>query len=219
MKLTTEQIESNKKEFIRLLKSTLRPGINELCEWLEKQSDFFTAPSSSRFHGSYKGGLCQHSLNVYYAATKLKANMSDLALPEKNLDGIEENSVIVAALLHDLCKANFYRENVKVYKDDASGAWKHYIGYDIVDQLPLGHGEKSAIIAQQFIRMSAAELCAIRWHMGCGDPGAFVSPYEKPALNTAMDNVPLLILIQNADMFASYLMEGENNQKVDNAID
>ena len=53
-----------KEEFIELLKSTNRDGIDKLLAWIEK-SDFYKAPASTRFHGSYEGGLLEHSLNVY----------------------------------------------------------------------------------------------------------------------------------------------------------
>ena len=45
-----------KEQFLELLKTVNREGINELIEFLEK-SDFFKAPASTRFHGSYEGGL------------------------------------------------------------------------------------------------------------------------------------------------------------------
>lgn len=47
-----------------LLRSVNREGMDELINFIEK-SDFFKAPASTRFHGSYEGGLLEHSLNVY----------------------------------------------------------------------------------------------------------------------------------------------------------
>ena len=41
-----------------------RPGAASLLNWL-LTTDFFEAPASTRFHGAYKGGLVDHSLNVY----------------------------------------------------------------------------------------------------------------------------------------------------------
>ena len=89
----------NKERFISLLTSVKRDGIEDLLKWLE-ESDFYEAPASTRFHGSYKGGLLQHSLNVY---DELKRLLS--VYPEIQ---VSEESVIISALLHDLCKANLY---------------------------------------------------------------------------------------------------------------
>ena len=53
-----------KEEFLKLLRETNREGMENLINFLEK-SDFFTAPASTRFHGSEEGGLVKHSLQVY----------------------------------------------------------------------------------------------------------------------------------------------------------
>lgn len=90
---------NNKERFVSLCASVKRKGISELLEWLGK-SDFYTAPASTRFHGSYEGGLVQHSLNVY---DELKRLLS--IYPE--IECSEETAVIIS-LFHDLCKVNFY---------------------------------------------------------------------------------------------------------------
>lgn len=217
-KLTQEQIQANKTEFINLLRSTNRQGIDTLINWLENNSDFFTAPSSSRFHGAYEGGLCQHSLNVYHAATQLFSTMLPLASAEHNVNDIKPENIIIVALLHDLCKTNFYVKSIKNFKDEVTNTWRQYYTYDIHDTFPVGHGEKSVIMAQNFIRLTGNEIIAIRWHMGTSDPGAFISPYEKSSLNDSMNSCPLLVIIQQADVFASYMMEGMFDPKVENLI-
>ena len=59
-------INDYKQEVIRIFKENIaRPGADKLLEWLEK-SDFFYAPASSRFHSAHLGGLCEHSVKVYY---------------------------------------------------------------------------------------------------------------------------------------------------------
>ena len=150
-KLTQEQIQANKIEFINLLRSTGREGIETLINWLETKSDFFTAPSSTIYHGNYDGGLCQHSLNVYKAAKEFIKNSQTTALKEYELDKISDTSIIIAALLHDLCKTNFYVKEYKNFKDEATNTWKKYQTYKCVDNFPLGHGEKSVIMIQNFI--------------------------------------------------------------------
>ena len=74
-----------KEKFIELLKSTNRPGIEDLISFLEK-TDFFTAPASTRFHGSFEGGLVEHSLKVYEILDyKAKNNVLKLEIPDDTI--------------------------------------------------------------------------------------------------------------------------------------
>ena len=183
---TNLQLEEMKAEYKQLLSSVQRPGIENLIEWLDK-CDFYEAPSSTKYHNNCKGGLLAHSLNVYKAAVKIRDNMKDIALPEKNIGSISDETLIVAALLHDLCKINYYVPAIKTWKDENApygNQWKKYIAYDINDTFPLGHGEKSVLIAQQFIRLTGEEILAIRWHMGPWN----VAPNEMNDLQAANEN-------------------------------
>jgi hypothetical protein len=215
--MNKEKIENNKKEFISILRSTKREGIENLINWLENKSDFFNAPSSTIYHCNYPGGLCQHSLNVYYAAKSFFETYKQLALPEKKLENIKEGNIIISALLHDLCKANFYTPVEKFTKDE-KGAWIKYYSYKIEEKLPLGHEPKSIFIAQTFIKLTGEELCAIMWHMAMSDVGHWLSNYQKPSMQTSFDRIPLSVLIAQADFFASYCMEKEIDQTVENRI-
>ena len=205
-------LEKQKAEFIELLRSTKREGIENLIKWLEK-SDFFTAPSSTIYHNDFPGGLCAHSLNVYRAAKDFYETYKKLVLPGKDMS-FGEDSIIIASLLHDLCKTNFYVPTEKWCKDD-NGAWVKYMTYTMDEKLPLGHGPKSVFIAQSFIKLSGPEICAIAWHMGMSDIGAWISNYQKPSMQQSFENVPLSVLIMQADFFASYCMEVKLDQKKD----
>ena len=221
MVYTQEQISNMKREFISLLRSTNRNGIENVINWLENQSDFFTAPASASYHGSFEGGLLSHSLNVYKAALKIRENMMELALPEKNIASITDESVIIATLLHDVCKTNFYSPKKKMWKDETQypNQWRAYQSYEIVDKFPLGHGEKSVIMLLSLgLSLTGPEICAIRWHMGMTDPGSYLSPYEKPALMKAINDVPIVMLVAQADAFASFNMEKEVDQKTANEV-
>ena len=93
-----------KEEFCEIFRSQIsRPGAEKLLTWLEG-TDFFTAPASTRFHGACEQGLVMHSLNVYRA------------LMEQLEEGDSAESFAICALLHDLCKANFYSEGTKNQK-------------------------------------------------------------------------------------------------------
>ena len=177
-------------EFVTLLESTKRPGIKELIKWLDN-SDFKVAPASTRYHGNYEGGLIEHSLNVYYELIRQK----DLI----NLLNIPQDTLIIASLLHDLCKVNYYKEDIRNVKKN--GTWVPEPYYTVDDLFPIGHAEKSVIVAQEFIKLTDVEIAMIRGHMG-----GFVSdPYFNPSV--LYNKYPEAILLQIADMTATYIIE------------
>lgn len=189
--------------YIQLLKSVRRPGVDALVDYLEK-SDFFEAPASTIYHGSYAGGLLEHSLNVYTMLQWYVANLqdSDFELPK-----ISEESVIIVALLHDLCKVNCYHESTRNVKNEQTGKWEKVPCYKREPLLPMGHGGKSVFIIQQFIKLTPEEAQAIYWHMGAYD----TSPYNTlNELGKSYDMNLLAFLLNQADMMATYIAENPN---------
>lgn len=132
-----------KQEFIDLLKSTKREGIEDLIKFLEEKTDFYTAPSSTRFHGSFEGGLLEHSMKVY-EILKHKA--------DKNIMSMEwqDDTLIISALLHDICKVNFYKVDYRNAKNE-HGEWEKVPYYTVDDTIPYGHGEKSVMMISEYI--------------------------------------------------------------------
>lgn len=193
-----------KDRFIEIYKENItRPGADRLLGWLET-SDFFTAPASTRFHLSRPGGLVEHSVNVYerfrelFCREKERYNGGPVnLLPE------EEEAVAICALLHDICKANFYTVEMRNRKNE-QGQWEKYPFYVVDDQLPYGHGEKSVYIVSGFMKLSREEAMAIRWHMGGFDDSVKGGSY---ALNGALEKFPLVLMLHIADMQATYLDE------------
>ena len=189
--------------YIQLLKSVRRPGVDALIDYLEK-SDFFEAPASTIYHGSYAGGLVEHSLNVYTMLQWYVANLqdSDFELPK-----IGEESVIIVALLHDLCKVNCYHESTRNVKNEQTGKWEKVPCYKRDPLLPMGHGGKSVFIIQQFIKLTPEEAQAIYWHMGAYD----TSPYNTlNELGKSYEMNLLAFLLNQADMMATYIAENQN---------
>ncbi len=93
-----------KTEFIELLKATNRENIDYVIEDL----GFFEAPASSKNHFNFEGGLVEHSLNVYKIAVMLKEQMATFR-PDV-IARIPDDSIAIAALLHDVCKADIYKK-------------------------------------------------------------------------------------------------------------
>jgi hypothetical protein len=180
-----------KDRFIDLLRMTNRPGIDALVVWMYEKTDFFTAPASTKYHGATEFGLLEHSLAVYDNLLKLK-NIFEI--------GINRDTAAITSLLHDLCKANFYTVSQRNVKED--GVWKQVPYYAVEDQLPLGHGEKSVILLQAFIRPTVDEIMAIRWHMGSAGGGDYETNMARSA---AMDRYPIVGLLHMADMAACFI--------------
>ncbi|MBQ3959817.1 MAG: HD family phosphohydrolase, partial [Muribaculaceae bacterium] len=191
---------NNKDRFIELLRSTGREGVNEVIDELESLG-FFEAPASTRFHLNCEGGLLEHSLNVCDTALAVREVM--IAKDESLRDLLPKDSVIIASLLHDTCKADIYKRVMKKRKN-AFGVWEDVPGYDVdYSNFPMGHGEKSVIVLLCCgLALTDDEMMAIRWHMTAWDL-AFQSPEMKGNLNQAKEICPLLTLIQAADGLAS----------------
>jgi len=199
-------IEANKREFIELLKSTGREGVDDLIEYLDEgRNHFFTAPASVNHHLNKDGGLVQHSLNVCHAALKLRE--LTLSMRPDLEPRLSRDSVIIASLLHDICKADIYRPTRRKRKD-ATGIWVEVDSYDVdYSNWPMGHGEKSAMMALWAgMDITQEELLAIRWHMTAWDL-PMQSVEATKSLNTARDQHPLCSLVQLADGIAANLVE------------
>ena len=202
-----ELLASQKKElFENLLRSTNREGIESVIAFLNN-TDFYTAPSSASYHSNYQGGLLDNVLLVYSTAMRYRSIL--LQMQPDLEERLPEDSVIISALLHDVCKTCFYKQTQK-WRKDANGAWESYIGYEIEDTFPIGHGEKSVIMLQNFgLKLTADEMLAIRFHMGSWD-GALLTNDVKFSYQNAMNKCPLMTVIQNADSTSSLLFEKQN---------
>ena len=192
------------KKFKEMLLLTNREGMENVIERLEEQG-FFKAPASTKFHLNYEGGLLEHSMNVCDMALELREVM--IRKKEGLRDLLPKESVIIAALFHDVCKADIYKPVVKRQKNER-GVWCDVPGYDVdYSNFPVGHGEKSVIwLLQNGLKLTADEIMAIRWHMTAWDL-AFQSPEMKGNLNAARERCPLMALIQAADSLAANLLE------------
>ena len=189
---------TNKEKFIEIYNSTItREGADKFLEYLLEKTDFFTAPASTRFHGSYEGGLLEHSLNVYECICDYVKHSK---FCKKYGFEFTEESLAIVSLLHDVCKTNFYKIEMRNVKKD--GVWVPVPYYTIEDNLPYGHGEKSVYILSGFMKLTREEAFAIRYHMG------FSGPEDANQIGRALEMFPLAYALCISDMEASYYMEG-----------
>lgn len=188
---------NTKERIIDLLRSTERAGMMDMINFLRTDSDFFTAPASTKHHLAYTGGLAEHSLSVYDALIKL----NDIFVTE-----IPEYQIITTALLHDLAKTNYYIEETKWRKDDY-GKWESYIAWGIDDKLPLSHGAKSLFLIGKYLNLRDPEAAAVLFHMGGFTAGVTMDYALSQSFNTAVDKYPLVVLLSTADWMSSRLIE------------
>ncbi len=190
---------TDRERFIEIFKTNVkRDGADALLDYIcGPQSDFFTAPASTRYHNNCRGGLVNHSLNVYDCLVDF---LSRPTVREKY--GIDPSSETVAiiALLHDLCKVNFYRETTRNVKDE-NGVWQKVPYFEIDDKLPYGHGEKSVYIITGFMRLTREEAFAIRYHMG------YSTDTDARDVSAAFAMFPLAYALSCADMEATFFIE------------
>ena len=182
-----------KEEFLNLLRSVQREGIEDLIKFIES-TDFFKAPASTRFHGNFEGGLLQHSIKVYEI---LKEKLNNTPVPMN----ISKDTIKIVALLHDICKVNYYKVDYRNAKNDL-GVWEKVPYYTVEDTIPYGHGEKSVMMITEYMKLTVEEKYAIRWHMGLSEPKELYG-----TLSAAFSKYPLALMLFEADLEATYLFD------------
>lgn len=207
--------EANIARFEAELGKVQRPGMDKLLNYI-RHSDFYTAPASTKHHLACEGGLLQHSLNVLDALRAMMTKENDgqnedgtprikyhYTVAGKFVATLPEESLIVVALLHDICKTYYYTVSTRNAKNEQTGKWEKVPFYTVNDKMPLGHGAKSAMIVKQYMDLTTPEMYAIWWHMGF-----FSDTSDTRTVGQAIEQYPFVWAVHTADMMASYFMEG-----------
>lgn len=210
--LSSEQIEKNREEFISLIKQVNREGasIDSLLQKLDS-SDFYTAPASTQYHSAFRGGLCQHSLNVYKQLKKLiEAEFPKFEADEsgemKEIDNYKapysDETLIIAALLHDLSKMNFYEVSTRNVKDE-NGQWTQVPFIKVREAhdrfIYSDHGSNSEYMVGRFIPLMLEESVAIIHHMGWSDDHT-----DAKTISEIFNRYPLAMYLHLADVLATF---------------
>jgi len=189
--------QENVKLFREIMSTLDREGRDDLMQFIEK-SDFYSAPASTRYHGAEEGGLLEHSINVYRCLMNKKN--AEGSVWHDVLADIPDESIAVVALLHDICKTYFYV--VEMRNKKVNGEWVQVPSYSVDDKIPYGHGEKSVMMIEEYMKLKPYERYAIRWHMG-----PYSGENDWNTLNIAMEKYPLVMALFEADMEATHLLE------------
>lgn len=186
---------NRREEFVELYtKYIKRPGADALLKWLE-DSDFFQAPASTRFHGNYEGGLCEHSVNVWEELVRLLK-----AYPEIK---VSAESAVIVSLLHDLCKVNTYKTELRNQK--VNGVWVQRPVYVFKEDYAFGgHGSKSVYLIQKYMGLTETEAAAVNSHMGSWD--RIPTDYS---IGSVYEENHLAWLLHVADESATYIRENK----------
>ena len=186
-------MSNKRKEIIELLRSTHRPGIENVINWLDTEPSFFVASGARIHHDNVKGGLAYHSLKVYNLA---KADWENRDATFKTKYPLE--SIIISALLHDVCKKDVY------YIDaDGNPTWN-------VENHRKGHGLRSVhLLEEQGLKLTPDERMAIWWHMGKGNEMSQPDYPEEYAIGM---QDPFCQLIHNADHMAAKVSDKETKE-------
>ncbi len=188
------------EEFTEIFnENIIREGKDKLYQFLIN-SDFFTAPASTRYHNAFSGGLVAHSINVYNC---LKDFLSREFVQTNYNINIDDDGIALIGLMHDICKVNTYKPSTRNVKDE-KGIWQKVPTYEYDDKLPYGHGEKSVYILSGFVRLTREEAFAIRFHMG------FSGTEDKYMVGNAMEQFPLALALSVADMESAFVLEGKD---------
>lgn len=159
-------------------------------KWLAG-TDFYVAPASTRYHDSEPSGLLKHTLKVVNRTIDLTT-----IDPFRSVNLAE---AIIVAIVHDLCKVNFYESFMRNVKNEDTGEWEKVASYrHKPSDYPFGHGITSLYIAQKLFKLTLEQALAIRWHMSIYD----VSDYQKSDLFDANERYPMVMLIQMADQLS-----------------
>ena len=177
-----------KEEFRSIVAAYItRDGISETMDHLER-TDFYTAPASTKYHDSEEGGLVKHSIKVFKCLLEITSGK-----------GFDKESLAIVALFHDFCKIGFYTVEYRNTKDER-GQWIKVPFYGVKDLMPFGHGEKSVFMVLQYMKLSAEEAMAIRWHMGGFEPKE-----SYGTMSEAYGQFPLAVYLHMADLMATYV--------------
>jgi len=180
-----------------------RDGAVAMLKWLERETDFFTAPASSKNHLAQPGGLVVHSVNVYNRLLEITARDVFGGMDGALLAEEVRETVAILGLLHDVCKVGVYHQT-DTFKAAMEGKLDTMAPYEFRDTFPLGHGEKSLFLITRHMALTEEEALAIRWHMGAYDDAV---KGGSRSMTEAMNLTPWVWRLQEADMCAAWIDE------------
>jgi len=167
---------------------------NELMEFIESETEWLTAPASTRFHLCRENGLLEHSVNVAETLIRLKNTLYPL---------IDDESCVIVALLHDLGKVGMpdrplYLKNKPTENQRRAGYGPTYPYSYNTGLTYLSVPVRSLYHALPYLTLSEEETQAIVYHDG---------QYVEDNRSVAKNENPLTLLLQYADNWCGFIIE------------
>ena len=170
--------------------------VNKFDKFLLKETNWLTAPASTRFHLAEEGGLIKHSVNVAKTLIKMRREL---------LPGISLESCVIAALFHDVGKVGFpgtpyYIKNPNEWYIKNRGI-KYTVNPECVH---MDTSSRSLHLISSYVILTPEEAQAIRYHDG---------QYVDENRSVAHKEAPLTRLLQYADNWSGGVIESEDKNK------
>lgn len=168
----------------------------ELMKFVETETEYLTAPASTKFHLCREGGLLEHSVNVAENLLKIK----NVLAPE-----ISDESCVIVALLHDLGKAGMpgepqYLKNEPSQKQKAYGYFASKPYRFNTDLIYMSVPVRSLYLVASRFPLTEEEVQAIVYHDG---------QYVEDNRSVAAKEEKLTLLLQYADNWSGFVVEME----------
>lgn len=193
--LPIEEVNLNKIRFLSILNTLKEDASNDidgLEDYLEKE-EFFDAPASTKYVGSYRGGLCEQSLNIYDTFTELCAKYSSKT---------SAHTLIKLGLLSNVYKATYYETFTRNVKN-AEGQWEQVQDIRIADSKTRNtygtNAFNSYMILSRFLTFTDEEIVTLINH-NCG----MDDNWSNKDLSAILGKYPLTVLLHCASMIATY---------------
>ena len=181
-----------REDRIDMFRELMYPYVSDkFLTWLI-DNGFFDAPASTKYHGSYPGGLFDHC----YMVAETLAQLTD----DFHLDWWRKESPYLVGMFHDLCKIDCYQHPVIGHTVDGKpiydlNTWEYSKNMGLK-----GHGDKSIMLLSMYTTLTEEEIMCIRYHMG-----AFTDKEEWHDYTNAVKNFPNVLWTHHADMLASHV--------------
>lgn len=199
--LTSEQIIENRDRFNTLLKS-LNQEENNVEDFIQFLHDyqFYTSPATSKYYGSYRGGLCEFALNVYDNLKKLV----EVFYPDTN-----KETIIKLGLLQSLSKLYYYEEYDRNVKNEVTGKWEKTKDYKLRDssnRFTYGNIYMNAyMLASRYISFTEEEICILT-NCDCN----ITNQCSNQDLFAILSKYPLTTLLHTSILLSCTKREEEN---------
>jgi len=165
-----------------------------LMNYIESETEWLTAPASTRFHLCKEHGLLEHSINVAEVLIQLKNTLYPI---------IDDESCVIVAFLHDLGKVGMpkqplYLKNKPTENQRRAGYGPTYPYSYNNDLTYLSVPLRSLYLSLPFLPLTEEETQAIAYHDG---------QYVDDNRSVAKNETPLTLLLQYADNWCGFVVE------------